>query len=192
METIARSSFAIYDEFVYQTPGFTDYFWQATPIDLIEHLRIGSRPARRQQSNDVRQLRAIPWVLSWTQSRHMLSAWYGIGQSLERFAGRALDVRTKLGVVLGYGAHWNSYQVFVGGLPRPYWSSYRLFMPARWSAEKLQEVNVTLKDQHHPRGARAVPFVDRDVAPEQPVQGRAPRRLELRQGDFNPAMGGFG
>ena len=91
METIARSSFAIYDEFVYQTPGFTDYFWQATPIDLIEHLRIGSRPARRQQSNDVRQLRAIPWVLSWTQSRHMLSAWYGIGQSLEAFANSRPD-----------------------------------------------------------------------------------------------------
>ena len=91
METIARTSFEVYHQFVYETPGFTDYFWQATPIDLIEHLRIGSRPARRQQTNDMRQLRAIPWVLSWTQSRHMLSAWYGIGQSLERFAASHPD-----------------------------------------------------------------------------------------------------
>lgn len=91
METIARSSFEVYHQFVYQTPGFTEYFWQATPIDLIEHLRIGSRPSRRQPTNDMRQLRAIPWVLSWTQSRHMLSAWYGIGQSLERFAASHPD-----------------------------------------------------------------------------------------------------
>jgi phosphoenolpyruvate carboxylase len=59
------------------------YFQQATPIDLIEHLTIGSRPSRRSEGGDVRQLRAIPWVFAWTQSRHLLSAWYGIGHALE-------------------------------------------------------------------------------------------------------------
>lgn len=85
MEEIARLSFEFYQELVYRTPEFEEYFWNATPIDLIEHLRIGSRPSRRQQTPDLRQLRAIPWVFAWTQSRHLLSAWYGIGHALEQF-----------------------------------------------------------------------------------------------------------
>lgn len=85
MDDIARQSFEFYQQLVYRTPEFQEYFWNATPIDLIEHLRIGSRPSRRQQTADLRQLRAIPWVFAWTQSRHLLSAWYGIGHALEQF-----------------------------------------------------------------------------------------------------------
>jgi phosphoenolpyruvate carboxylase len=86
MDELARLSFEFYQQLVYQTPEFTEYFWQATPIDLIEHLRLGSRPSRRQATRDVRQLRAIPWVFAWTQSRHLVSAWYGVGHALEMFA----------------------------------------------------------------------------------------------------------
>lgn len=86
MNRLARLSFDAYQQLVYHTPGFSEYFWQATPIDLVEHLRLGSRPSRRQQTRDIRQLRAIPWVFAWTQSRHLLSAWYGVGQALEKFA----------------------------------------------------------------------------------------------------------
>lgn len=86
MERLARESFEFYQELVYRTPEFTEYFWQATPIDLVEHLRFGSRPSRRQATTDIRQLRAIPWVFAWTQSRHLLSAWYGFGHALETFA----------------------------------------------------------------------------------------------------------
>jgi len=82
---LARLSFRFYQKLVYGTPEFADYFWQATPIDLIEHLRLGSRPSRRIQSSDIRQLRAIPWVFAWTQSRHLLSAWYGVGHALKAF-----------------------------------------------------------------------------------------------------------
>jgi phosphoenolpyruvate carboxylase len=85
MSELARLSFDAYDRLVYRTPEFSEYFWQATPIDLIEHLRLGSRPSRRQQTTDIRQLRAIPWVFAWTQSRHLLSAWYGIGHALDEF-----------------------------------------------------------------------------------------------------------
>ncbi len=84
---LARLSFEFYQQLVYQTPEFAEYFWQATPIDLVEHLRFASRPSRRQQTSDIRQLRAIPWVFAWTQSRHLLSAWYGVGHALEQFAG---------------------------------------------------------------------------------------------------------
>jgi phosphoenolpyruvate carboxylase len=88
MARLAQSSFEFYRSLVYETPEFTEYFWQATPIDLLEHLRIGSRPTRRQPTTDIRQLRAIPWVFSWTQSRHLLSAWYGVGHALEEFSNR--------------------------------------------------------------------------------------------------------
>ncbi len=85
-DRLATFSFVHYQGLVYGTPEFPDYFWQATPIDLIEHLRLGSRPSRRAATSDIRQLRAIPWVFSWTQSRHMISAWYGIGHALKDFA----------------------------------------------------------------------------------------------------------
>ena len=96
MDEIARYSFECYQQLVYRTPEFQEYFWNATPIDLIEHLRIGSRPSRRQQTADVRQLRAIPWVFAWTQSRHMLSAWYGVGHALQEFADHESDGLGKL------------------------------------------------------------------------------------------------
>jgi phosphoenolpyruvate carboxylase len=91
MDELARRSFDFYQQLVYHTPEFNEYFWQATPIDLIEHLRIGSRPTRRQSTRDIRQLRAIPWVFAWTQSRHLVSAWYGVGQALEMFANQHAD-----------------------------------------------------------------------------------------------------
>ncbi len=82
---LAQFSFGHYRQLVYGTPEFAEYFWQATPIDLIEHLRLGSRPSRRTQTSDIRELRAIPWVFSWTQSRHLISAWYGVGHALAQY-----------------------------------------------------------------------------------------------------------
>lgn len=85
MDQLAQSAYEFYQELVCRTPEFLTYFRQATPIDLIEHLTIGSRPSRRSGDGDVRQLRAIPWVFAWTQSRHLLSAWYGIGHALKAY-----------------------------------------------------------------------------------------------------------
>jgi phosphoenolpyruvate carboxylase len=96
MERLARLSFEFYQRLVYQTPGFAEYFWQATPIDLVEHLRLGSRPSRWQPTDDIRQLRAIPWVFAWTQSRHLLSAWYGVGHALHEFERQAPNGLAKL------------------------------------------------------------------------------------------------
>jgi phosphoenolpyruvate carboxylase len=82
---MAASSRSFYRQLVYETPEFLQYFWQATPIDLIELLRLGSRPSRRFSSDDLRDLRAIPWVFAWTQSRHFLPSWYGLGHAIEKF-----------------------------------------------------------------------------------------------------------
>jgi phosphoenolpyruvate carboxylase len=84
-QELAVSSRAFYRGLVYETPGFVAYFRQATPIDLIERIRLGSRPSRRSQTDMLDDLRAIPWVFAWTQSRHLLPAWYGLGYALEEF-----------------------------------------------------------------------------------------------------------
>jgi len=86
MEELSGFALEEYRRVVYETPGFTDYFYEATPVGELSHLRIGSRPARRkQQSTGIEDLRAIPWVFGWTQSRHLLPGWLGVGAALERF-----------------------------------------------------------------------------------------------------------
>ena len=84
-QELAASSRAFYRQLVYETPGFVSYFRQATPMDLIERIRLGSRPSRRFRTDNLRDLRAIPWVFAWTQSRHLLPAWYGLGFALGKF-----------------------------------------------------------------------------------------------------------
>jgi phosphoenolpyruvate carboxylase len=92
MQEIAADSRAAYRALVYDDPRFVEYFQQATPIDVIQRMAIGSRPSSRQEPDEPRgmieQLRAIPWVFAWTQSRHLLPGWYGLGTALDRAAGR--------------------------------------------------------------------------------------------------------
>lgn len=86
---LAAGSRTFYRRLVYETPEFLEYFRQATPIDLIEQLRLGSRPSRRSRAGaelKIHDLRAIPWVFAWTQSRHFLPSWYGLGHALETYA----------------------------------------------------------------------------------------------------------
>src|SRR5277367_1286447 len=83
MQTIAARSFAAYRELVFGSAQFFEYFRAATPLDVIERMHIGSRPAARPDGSGVDALRAIPWVFSWTQSRHMLPGWFGFGSGLE-------------------------------------------------------------------------------------------------------------
>ena len=87
MAVISDAAVASYRTLVYDDPGFVRFFEEATPISEIARLQIGSRPARRQQTHRIEDLRAIPWVFSWTQSRFLLPGWYGVGAGLER--GRA-------------------------------------------------------------------------------------------------------
>ncbi len=82
MHEMSESSRQAYRELVYQHPQFIDYFRHATPIDVIERMGIGSRPASRRSGLGVENLRAIPWVFSWAQSRIGLPAAYGVGTAL--------------------------------------------------------------------------------------------------------------
>lgn len=83
MDRMEQVSTRTYRDLVYGDPGFLAFFQQATPIDAISQLQLGSRPARRKATDDISDLRAIPWVFSWTQSRIILPGWYGLGSALE-------------------------------------------------------------------------------------------------------------
>jgi phosphoenolpyruvate carboxylase len=91
METMSQDAFAFYREHIAENCEVLEYFEQATPVNELEHARIGSRPARRSPSRRLEDLRAIPWVFGWMQSRHAVPAWFGVGFALERFAARSLE-----------------------------------------------------------------------------------------------------
>jgi phosphoenolpyruvate carboxylase len=91
MDLIAAESRRAYRQLVYDSGQFHDYFRRATPIDLIERMRIGSRPASRRSQLGVENLRAIPWVFAWTQARCMLPGWFGFGAGLAKAAEKFDD-----------------------------------------------------------------------------------------------------
>jgi phosphoenolpyruvate carboxylase len=85
MDTLSASAYAHYRRLIYETPDFLSFFEQATPILELGWLNIGSRPARRSKGRSIEELRAIPWVFAWMQSRFVLPSWYGVGTALEEF-----------------------------------------------------------------------------------------------------------
>ena len=91
MDVIAAESRRAYRKLIYETPLFYEYFREATPIDVIERMRIGSRPSARRSQSGIEDLRAIPWVFSWTQARFVLPGWYGIGSGLAKAAEQFAD-----------------------------------------------------------------------------------------------------
>jgi len=96
MEAMSADALAFYRNHIAENPEVLDYFEQATPVHELENAQIGSRPARRPASGRagvdrglyLDDLRAIPWVFGWMQSRHAVPAWFGVGYALDRFANR--------------------------------------------------------------------------------------------------------
>ncbi len=83
MDDLSKAAMGAYRGLVYETPGFVDYFRQSTPLTEIADLKIGSRPAARSPAKAIEDLRAIPWVFSWSQARVMLPGWFGFGSAVE-------------------------------------------------------------------------------------------------------------
>lgn len=83
LDEVAVLAQRAYAELVHDTPGFVDYFMASTPVSEIGSLNIGSRPTSRKPTESISDLRAIPWVLAWSQSRVMLPGWYGTGSAFE-------------------------------------------------------------------------------------------------------------
>jgi len=86
-DELSQASFDAFRALVYETPGFTDYFFSATPIREIAELNIGSRPASRKSTRRIEDLRAIPWGFSWGQCRVALPGWCGFGSAVQAFLG---------------------------------------------------------------------------------------------------------
>ncbi len=85
LDELAGRAQRAYAELVHETPGFVDYFKASTPVSEIGALNIGSRPASRKPTSSISDLRAIPWVLAWSQSRVMLPGWYGTGTAFDEW-----------------------------------------------------------------------------------------------------------
>ncbi len=85
MQHLSIAAYSQYRQFIYDTPDFLRFFEQATPILELGWLNIGSRPARRAVGHSIEELRAIPWVFSWMQSRYVLPSWYGVGSALQEY-----------------------------------------------------------------------------------------------------------
>ena len=92
LDRLAEAACRHYRALVYDTPEFLRYFEQATPIEEIARLKIGSRPTRRSGSTSIENLRAIPWVFSWMQCRHTLPGWYGLGGAIEELLDQQPDL----------------------------------------------------------------------------------------------------
>ncbi len=90
MQSLSQVAFRSYRSLVYETEGFNTFFRQLTPLAEIAQLKIGSRPASRTKSDRIEDLRAIPWVFSWSQARVMLPGWYGLGHALHAFPDQSL------------------------------------------------------------------------------------------------------
>ncbi|HET7597867.1 MAG TPA: phosphoenolpyruvate carboxylase [Burkholderiales bacterium] len=88
MEQLSADAYRAYRGLIYETPGFLQFFREATPIAEIAELRIGSRPASRKAAWGIEDLRAIPWVFSWSLSRIMLPGWYGFGTAVRDFTAQ--------------------------------------------------------------------------------------------------------
>ena len=85
MDALSEHAFTAYRDLVYETEGFEQYFWESTVISEIAGLNIGSRPASRKKTTAIEDLRAIPWVFSWSQCRLMLPGWYGFGSAVNAY-----------------------------------------------------------------------------------------------------------
>lgn len=99
MEKLSANAYMAYRNLVYETPNFTQFFQESTPIREIAGLHIGSRPTSRKPSNKIEDLRTIPWVFSWSLNRTMIPGWYGFGSAVENFiqqAGNTQDALTQL------------------------------------------------------------------------------------------------
>ncbi len=118
MEELSARSRTVYKALIYENPDFVDFFHSVTPVDVISQLQIGSRPSKRpgkgndpNKKKDMSSLRAIPWVFSWTQSRFLLPAWYGVGSALQGFLDQ--EPEKNLDLLKYFYVKWPFFRVLI-------------------------------------------------------------------------------
>ncbi|WP_395687200.1 phosphoenolpyruvate carboxylase [Caenimonas koreensis] len=117
-DTLSTASMAAYRALVYETPGFTEYFFGSTPIREIAELNIGSRPASRKSSMRIEDLRAIPWSFSWGQCRLTLPGWYGFGTAVQQFLGddKAQTRKANTGLLQKMYRNWPFFRALLSNM----------------------------------------------------------------------------
>jgi len=115
---LSQTSMASYRKLVYQTPGFTEYFFGSTPIREITELQIGSRPASRKPSQKIEDLRAIPWSFSWGQCRLTLNGWYGFGSAIHAYlqAPGPTSRKERLALLQKMERNWPFFRVLLSNM----------------------------------------------------------------------------
>lgn len=115
---ISQASMDAYRGLVYETPGFAEYFFDATPIREIAKLNIGSRPASRKASQKIEDLRAIPWGFSWGQCRLTLPGWYGFGSAVQAFLNqpKAADKKAALSLLQKMYKEWPFFRTLLSNM----------------------------------------------------------------------------
>lgn len=114
---LSETSMAAYRALVYETPGFTNYFFSSTPIREIAELNIGSRPASRKATQAIEDLRAIPWGFSWGQCRLTLPGWYGFGSAIQAFIHRpGKDAKAQLALLQKMYRQWPFFRTLLSNM----------------------------------------------------------------------------
>jgi phosphoenolpyruvate carboxylase len=158
MEEVSADAFDAYRRFVRETPGFYDYFVSATPVEELQHMRIGSRPTKRKQgSQSLDDLRAIPWVFGWMQSRHILPGWLAVGTALENFMRK--KPRANLNILREMYEGWSFFRTTISNIEMALAKTD--FQIARQYAETLVAPELrrrifTLLEDEYERSCRAV------------------------------------
>lgn len=177
MEVISADAFQAYRRFVRETPGFYDYFVSATPVEELQHMRIGSRPSKRKQgSQSLDDLRAIPWVFGWMQSRHILPGWLAVGTALEDFINQ--KTRTHLQVLREMYEGWPFFRTTISNIEMALAKTD--FQIARQYAEtlvapELRQRIFKLLEEEYERSCQAVIKVtgEKRLLAKQPVLQRS-------------------
>jgi phosphoenolpyruvate carboxylase len=120
MAELSQRAYKAYRDLVYETPGFTDYFFAATPIAEIAELNLGSRPASRKSTRRIEDLRAIPWGFSWGQCRLLLPGWFGFGAAVSSWLAddnAALNQRDeRLALLREMAQHWPFFATLLSNM----------------------------------------------------------------------------
>ncbi|AZY51355.1 phosphoenolpyruvate carboxylase [Bordetella avium] len=149
MQVLSDSARQSYCSLVYETSGFADYFFAATPISEIAGLNIGSRPASRKQGQRIEDLRAIPWGFSWAQCRLMLTGWYGMGSALQSYLelgaqGAPRSRRGRLTQLRAMAQDWPAFRTLLSNMEMVLAKSdlaiasrYAMLVPQRGLRERI-------------------------------------------------------
>jgi phosphoenolpyruvate carboxylase len=186
MDVLSAESFRAWRDLV-EAEGFIDFFAEATPIDVIEQSRHGSRPSRRRGRRSLDDLRAIPWVFSWNQARFLLPGWFGLGTALERLKEQEPQRFAAFVEAKAEATRWPPVHFLVSNAATAW---------ARASPERMRDyaglvsdpalgerfLGIAL-DEHERTGRMLGEVYGRPVAEARPV---VQRRLELRDAALAP------